>query len=165
MKTRMPILILTATLLLIAGLGWCAWPAAQPETAGAPDPGSPRFVVLDVIADSSAERLAAYQVEVTATNLGAGQVRLVGVEGGAPAAFRSAPYYDPAALQGQRVIVGAYSLSPQEQLPQGSARIASVHYQVIGSARPQFGVQLITAGSTGGRTIPLHVSIQERTQP
>ena len=56
---------------------------------------APRFGHVDVFIDSAAEPLAAYHCEITAT---AGDVTLVGIEGGEHAAFKEPPYYDPKAL-------------------------------------------------------------------
>jgi hypothetical protein len=89
------------------------------------------FGWVDVVVDSGNVPLAAYQVEVSpapgANVDGAGvRVSIVGVEGGSHAAFAAAPYYDPAAIQGQRVIIGAFSLAAE--LPAGATRVARVHY-------------------------------------
>src|SRR5690349_2141577 len=98
--------------LLLAG-GIASQPALAQETAPA---AGARFLVMDVWVDSGTEALAAYQVEIAARGAGSDAagtnrpVRIVGVEGGEAAAFRSAPYYDPAAMQQERVVLGAFSL-------------------------------------------------------
>ena len=53
-----------------------------------------RFGSVDVFIDSGPAALAAYQFELDVT---AGNVTLVGVEGGEHRAFQQAPYYDPRA--------------------------------------------------------------------
>ena len=55
-----------------------------------------RFQSVDIIVDSKDIPLAAYQLEMVAES---GDVKIVGVEGGKHDAFRSAPYYDAAAMQ------------------------------------------------------------------
>ena len=58
---------------------WCwPWLPAQEPVALANDDGL-RFLVVDVQVDSGAELLAAYQLELAATN---GAVKIVGIEGG-----------------------------------------------------------------------------------
>lgn len=87
-----------------------------------------RFVSVDVMVDSGAKGLAAWQVEVKTIQ---GDVRIVGVEGGDCAnVYRDPPYYDPAALAGGRIIVASYTTAPQP--PAGKVRVARLHLQVRG---------------------------------
>jgi len=50
-----------------------------------------RFAPLHIFLDSGSSSLAAYQFELKAV---AGQIKIVGVEGGRHEAFKEAPYYD-----------------------------------------------------------------------
>src|SRR3954453_5783552 len=90
--------------VLIALLCLGAAPAERPLGAGAS-----RFVAVDVMIDPKGQSLAAWQVELAAE---VGQVSLVGVEAGEKGPYaQRPPYYDAAALAGNRVIVGDYSLA------------------------------------------------------
>ncbi len=146
---------LITILLLLLGA------AARPVSAQEPARNGPRFLVVDVFADAGTSALAAYQIEVKATN---GLVKIVGIEGGEPAAFRSPPYYDPAAMQTERVVLGAFSLATPERLPRGPVRIASLHCQVSGPVQPGFIANVTTAATHGGQPIPIRVTVQERSQ-
>lgn len=131
--------------------------AEQVPTAGTAD----RFRVVDVFVDSQAQRLAAYQLELTAP---AGTVRIVGIEGGDPEVFRDPPHYDPLAMQSERVILAAYSTAPEARLPAGLVRVASVHFQVVGDVEPSFAVRLHVAASAAGTRIPAQVTMTPATE-
>lgn len=135
-------------------------PSAPAQAADAAQGGAPRFVLMDVMVDSGAEPLAAYQVELVATNHA---VKIVGIEGGDHAAFATPPYYDPAALQRERVIIGAFSLAAAPDLPRGLVRVASLHCMVAGDAKPMFNASVTAAATSGGRSIALQVNVGERT--
>jgi hypothetical protein len=75
-----------------------------------------RFLTVDIFVDTKDKPLAAYQIEFSATNTVA---KIVGIEGGEHPAFRDAPYYDPKALQQERVILAAFSTEPDNRLPTG----------------------------------------------
>src|SRR5689334_1766283 len=99
----------------------CCWPwlPAQ-EPAALANGDVSRFMVVDVQLDSGAESLAAYQLEFLSTN---GTVKIVGIEGGEHAAFKQPPYYDPAAMQQDHVILGAFNTAAVAQLPSGTVRV------------------------------------------
>ena len=63
-----------------------------------------RFRPLHVELEVGARPLAAYQVELVAAE---GDAEIVGVEGGHSAGFDQPPYYDPEALAGGRIVLGA----------------------------------------------------------
>ena len=73
------------------------------------------------------------------------------------AAFRAAPFYDPAALNQNRIVLAAYSTG--EALPTSRTRVARVHVQAAGAVNPQ--VKLVVAGSTDARAIEAAVSFTE----
>src|SRR4051812_6809037 len=79
-----------------------------------------RFRAVDVYIDSKTAPLAAYQADFTVTN---GVAKIVGIEGGDPAAFREAPFYDPQAMQHERVVIGAFSTDAAAALPSGKTRV------------------------------------------
>ena len=129
-----------------------ALPAEQ-NTQNAPAQDTiPRFVALDVVVDVGAAPLAAYQVEIRSTS---GNASLVGVEGGEPAPFQEAPYYDPKALQGGRVVIAAFTT--ETPAPSGRLRVARLHFMVEG--KPEFTSTRITAATVGGGSIDANIEL------
>jgi len=115
-----------------------------------------RFAPLHIYIDSGNTSLAAYQFELKAT---AGQIKIVGVEGGRSEAFKEAPYYDPAALANDRIIIAAFSTG--SNLPKGRTQIATIHLQIIGDAEPQYKLKLIVTGDADGKEIPAEISFEK----
>lgn len=110
------------------------------------------FAVYEVFLDS-AEPVAAWQFEFTDL---AGSARIVGVENGASAAYRSAPYYDQQAVQrgdAERVIVADFSLDEEQHLPSGHFRLATIHVVLNGTSEPRPNLKLITAINTQGQVL------------
>jgi hypothetical protein len=118
-----------------------------------------RFRPIDVYIDSGNESLAAYQFELTAK---AGRVKIVGVEGGEHPAFANPPYYDPAALQHDCIIIAAFNTS--KDLPKGETRVATLHVQIIGDIQPQYEIKLIVAANADGKEIPCKVTTAQGEQ-
>jgi len=119
-----------------------------------------RFAPLHIYLDSGARPLAAFQFELKAT---AGQVKIVGVEGGQHEAFsKTPPYYDPAALANDRIIIAAFST--QRDLPRGKTRIATLHLQILGDAQPQYELKLVVAADPDGKEIPARISFEKGEQ-
>ena len=123
-----------------------------------------RFAPLHIYIDSGNNSLAAYQFEVRAVRepplqSAAGQIKIVGVEGGQHKAFKEAPYYDPAALANDRIIIAAFSTS--RDLPTGRTRIATIHLQIIGDAEPQYELKLIVAADADGKEIPAEITFEK----
>jgi hypothetical protein len=147
-----------AAVLALLGMAAIAVATAQPGGDGAvgqPEAGAlgVRFGYVDVFIDSGERELAVYQVELRAT---AGDVRIVGVEGGDPAAFAGPPRYDPAALaDGERIVIGDFSTGAV--LPSGSTRIARVHLRLDGPP-PALELTLAVAGDEEGERISTTVS-------
>ena len=140
-----------ALILFVVSLTWLS-PAQEPAA---------RFFMVDVFVDSGTAPLAAYQADISATN---GAVKIVGIEGGEPLAFRNAPYYDPAAMQGERVVLGAFTTNATAQLPLGSTRVASVHCLVSGGAKPVFNAKVTAAATVGGQPISVQINVKERAK-
>ena len=147
--------------LALAGLlAAVALATAQPGGAGAVEGAQPetaetgvRFGYVDVFIDSRDAELAVYQVELAAT---AGDIRIVGVEGGDPTAFAGPPRYDPAALaDGERIILGDFSTDAA--LPTGKSRIARVHLRIEGPP-PALALTLAVAGDAAGERIDASTS-------
>ncbi len=129
---------------------------AQARAGEAPERPAVRFEAVDVYVDSGAKPLAAYQFELTATR---GRAAIVGVEGGEHPAFQQAPYYDPAALQHDRIIIAAFSTG--RDLPTGRTRVARVHLQVSGEEKPAYAVTLQAAATAGGARISATATVEQ----
>jgi hypothetical protein len=111
---------------------------------------SVRFAPLHIYLDSGSRPLAAFQFELKAA---AGQIKIVGVEGGQHAAFKEAPYYDKAALyKSNRIIIAAFNTG--RELPKGRTRIATIHLQIIGDAEPDYELKLTVAADANAKEIP-----------
>ena len=114
-----------------------------------------RFAPLHIYLDSGNKSLAAYQFELKA----AGQIKIVGVEGGQHKAFEEAPYYDPAALANDRIIIAAFNTG--SELPKGRTRIATIHLQIIGDAEPDYELKLTVAADADANEIPAKISFEK----
>lgn len=103
-----------------------------------------RFAAVDIFVDSQDKPLAAYQLEFSVTN---GVAKIVGIEGGEHLAFREPPFYDPKAMQSERVIIAAFTTG--KQLPTGKTRVATIHLQLSGASEPEIALgQQVTADSS-----------------
>ena len=128
---------------------------AQPARQQAqPDSQKDRFAVIDIFIDSGDDALAAYQFELSADS---GDFRIVGVEGGQHPAFAEPPYYDPAALQQDRVILAAFNTG--QNLPTGKTRVARVHVQVLSEKTPDYSLELTVAADDQGQSIDAHAEL------
>jgi len=121
-------------------------------------PAVVRFRSVDVYLDVKEVPLAAYQLEFTASP----GVKIVGVEGGEHAAFKEAPFYDPKAIQHERVILGAFSTNTVTQLPRGKTRVATIHLQTQGGVAPHYELQVKAAATVDGRKISAQASAEEK---
>ncbi len=144
MKWLLPILVAFA--LLVGML------PAQPAPAD-------RFQPVNIFIDSRDEPLAAYQLEFSVKS---GNAKVVGVEGGEHPAFKEAPYYDPKAIQQERVIIAAFSTSAADKLPKGKTRVATIHLQIASEQKPEFNLKLETAATVNGQNIPVEGTFEER---
>lgn len=118
-----------------------------------------RFRTVDISLDTKDKPLAAYQLEFSAT---AGDVKIVGIEGGDHPAFSQPPFYDPKAMQHDRVIIAAFSTEAADRLPKGKTRVATIHTQTKGTVEPKFELKLQAAANAGGNKIAAEASDQER---
>ena len=136
------------------------WPVAslfaQQQSS---EEGSVRFSAVDIFVDSNSTPLAAWQLEFAATN---GTVKIVGIEGGDHDAFRHPPFYDPKAMQHERVILAAFSTDAAEKLPTGRTRVATIHLQILGSQQPAFELKLHAAAGPDGNRISVSATFEER---
>lgn len=123
--------------------------------SGASEEPPVRFASVDIIIHAS-QPLAAYQVELRDD---ARVATIVGIEGGEHPAFAAPPFYDPAAMQHDRVILAAYSTNAD--LPSGTVRVARVHVQITGTTPPNYVATLTTAGTIGAKKIRATVEAKQ----
>ena len=136
-----------------------------------------RFTPVHIYLDPGGKPLAAYQFElvcsvpVRAYSPGEDnasrrhyerQIKIVGVEGGDHPAFKDAPYYDPAALMNERIIIAAFNTGAD--LPTTRTRIATIHLQITGDAEPQYEVSLTTAAGATGENVPVEITLEKGEQ-
>ena len=143
-----------AAILILALMGLA--PTDKPDQF-TPATQSVRFTYVDVRIDPHDKPLAAYQIEFVAD---ARRVKLVGVEGGSHPAFVDPPYYDPAALSHNRVILAAFNAG--SALPKQSFRAATLHLEIVGDGAgetPKWSAKLIVASDSDGTSIPADVSV------
>jgi hypothetical protein len=115
-----------------------------------------RFAPLHIYLDSGGRTLAVFQFELKAVS---GQIKIVGVEGGEHAAFAEPPYYDPAALANDRIIIAAFNTGAE--LPSGRTRVATIHLQIIGDAEPEYELELAVAADADGKEIPAEITCEK----
>jgi hypothetical protein len=144
-----------ATLPIVIALLGAAFAAPQPPTQHA----GVRFRAVEIWLDTKDEPLAAYQIEFKPGDAFRDDVKIVGIEAGAHEQFANPPYYDPAAMQQERVIIAAFSTARAETLPRGRTRIATIHVQIAGEAEPEFVTQATALATTDGRAIDAMVQI------
>lgn len=135
--------------------------STQSEEVTSPGPAdaskdSIRFEAIDVFVDSGKLPLAAWQLELRSQTK---DVEIVGIEGGEHPAFKEPPYYDPRAMNNNRVILGAFSTGSDNQLPSGRSRVARVHVQITGPGERLWYTELTTSATSDGRQIPAELSI------
>ena len=118
-----------------------------------------QFRAVDVFVDTQTAPLAAYQIEFTVAS---GNAKIVGIEGGEHEAFAEPPFYDPEAMQHERVIIAAFSTDVPEQLPNGRTRVATIHLRVSAGSELKFETKLQTAAGADGRKIHAEAISMER---
>jgi hypothetical protein len=141
-------------LLILASALLAQNPAPRPAPARAPN--SVRFGALDVFIDPNGQPLAAYQFEL---KVAAGDVKLVGVEGGEHSAFGRPPYYDAAALTRQRIVIAAFNTGAD--LPRTRTRVARLMIQVTGPTPPAYDATIQVAASPDAKPIQSTISVSE----
>ena len=146
------LLAIVSLLLLLPLVGFAQLTQPpQEEDLQYETPPRSTFTTIELWLDTCEKPLAAYQLELAATE---GDVRIVGIEGAAPdSIFAEPPYYDPAAMQNERIIIADFSTAPPEGLPVGRFRIATIHLQVVGDVEPAFETKLAVAADADGAAI------------
>lgn len=117
-----------------------------------------RFEAVDVFIDSGDQMLAAWQLELQSTE---DAIEIVGIEGGQHAAFSQPAYYDPEAMNGNRVVLAAFSTA--ENLPRGKTRVARIHIQCQGRNVTEYRTSLVVTADAEGEAIPAKLSIARAT--
>ena len=117
------------------------------------------FRAIDLYLASSVKPLAAYQVELFARR---GAVKFVGIEGGEHAAFSSPPFYDPKAMQRERVVLAAYNTGSADDVPKGKTRVATLHFQIPADEESQFVITVHAAATVDGKIISVEATQVER---
>ena len=147
--------------LVVIAAGWAAPAAPDNKDNPGNQPGDTlRFDAVHVFVDSGTMALAAYQLSLRATT---GNVRIVGIEGSDHHAFSNPPYYDPIAIQGDRVIIGAFSTADVDSLPTGRTRIATIHVQITGG-QAEYDAQLTVSAGVDGLAIPGRLTLETESQ-
>lgn len=139
--------------MLLLNMGWLQ----KGETAPADASPAVRFDAIDLYVDTGDDPLGAYQLDLSAA---VGDVKIVGLEGGEHPAFAEPPYYDPAAMQGDRVIIAGFSTAAAHTLPTGKTRIATIHVQITGDIEPKYSVELQVSATTDGKGIPAEFTLE-----
>lgn len=117
------------------------------------------FRMVDIFADPQGSPLAAYQVDFSITG---GSAKIAGIEGGAHPAFSIPPFYDPQALQSNRIVLAAFNTASSDKLPAAKTRVATLHLRVVGDEALHFSIKAVTAGTVDGRKMNVLVTFQER---
>jgi hypothetical protein len=141
---------------LFFGLAAGLFAQQQPAT----EEGRTRFCAVDIYLDSKGSPLAAYQVEFAVTNAAA---KITGIEGGEHPAFAQPPFYDPKAMQRERVIIAAFSTEPAAKLPSGKVRVATLHLQVPAPAKPEYYLRIEVAANPEAKRISVEYEAIERS--
>jgi len=116
-----------------------------------------RFDAIDVYVQTGDEPLAAYQLDLSAEK---GDVTIVGIEGGESDIFTVPPYYDPTAIQNDRVIIAYFSTAAADALPRGKVRIATIHVQIVGDVQPEYDAKITVAATVDGDPIDAELILE-----
>jgi hypothetical protein len=141
-----------ALMAILVSLACLSFAGAQTKPdAGAS--GAVKFTYVDVELDPNGHALGAYQFEFASETKG---VTVVGIEAGQHPAFaKTPPYYDPAALKNNRVILAAFSTD--SNLPKGKTVVARLDLMLEGDAaaaeHPQYATKLEVAADADGNLI------------
>lgn len=113
-----------------------------------------QFRAYNVVIDPQGHPLAAYQIEITGNDP---RARIVGVEGGDHAAFSKAPFYDPAALQSETIIIAAFSTDAD--VPMQDTRVATVHMMEPDDCDCRYSAKLVVAADVDGNNIAANLRL------
>lgn len=148
---RHPSVLLAVLLLALTTISANPW---RETGSTAEQAGGVRFATVEILIETGAEPLAAWQLEWSDLS---GRASLVGIEGGEHRAFAEPARYDPQALAGGRVVLAAFSLA--EELPVGRTRVASLHLEVSGAGPVPGTCRLVAAADAEGRELEARVAL------
>lgn len=156
------ILALIVALMAFLGTPTLRVGSGPNENHGEPhaERGGTQFEYLDIFVDSADQPLAAWQVDLNASN---GKASIVGIEGG-DGIYAPAPYYDEAAMQHDRVILAGLSTLPQAQLPTGKVRVARIHV-MIEQPGTEFAISISAAALSDGTRTPATATLERGKAP
>ena len=155
-KSALLLIVLFSLMLMAAAVaGQSAADQQRYETV----PPVRSFQTVEIYIDAGEQELAAYQFELKVV---AGEAAIVGVENGAHAAFSEPPYYDPAALQQERIIIADFNTG--KDLPRGQTRVTTLHVVITGEVKVEYDVQLTVAADADGSAIPAKISYVQGEQ-
>lgn len=117
-----------------------------------------RFTTLDVFVEPAGKPVAAFQIQLQFED----GTTVVGVEGGEHAEFKKAPYYDPKAIQKDRIIVAAFSVAAPNDLPKTRTRLLTLHLQTPSEKPVAFKIKKQLVSDHTGKTIDVPFVISER---
>ena len=90
----------------------------------------------------------------------AGDTRIVGVEGGEHPVYHDPAYYDPVAMEQERVIIADFSTEATELLPTGRTRIATIHVRVAGEEQARYTADLDVSATVGGQPVNATITLE-----
>jgi hypothetical protein len=143
------------SVLLLALLFPCSHQLHAQSTNASPA----EFRAAEVFLDPTNTPLAAYQLEFKVTG---GDAKIVGIEGGEHPSFARPPFYDPQAMQQERVILAAFSTNSVTQLPTGRTRVATIHLQIRHGSELKFETKLEAAADANGKKLTAGIAVEEK---
>lgn len=124
------------------------------------DEAAVRFVAIDLLIDPNNQPLAAWQIDLAATR---GQIEIVGISGGEHPAYHNPPYYDPRAIQQERVIIAAFSTANPSELPATPGRVATINVMITGTAPTHIEARLTAAADFNCQRLPATLTLRKGT--
>lgn len=148
MNLRLAIIVVVVAILAIG----CPRPTETPSEALRYESkgleGNVRFTPVHIYLESEEEGIAAYQVEIVAVS---GDAQIVGVEGSENPGFEKAPFYDPSALMGGKIVIAGFSTDTS--LPRGKKRVATLHMRESGKRDVIYEIRTIAVADEDGSPI------------
>ena len=93
--------------------------------------------------------------EILFSEMPGSRVLRVGLEGGEPEPYKKPPYYDTKALEGGRIVLGAFTTN--DKAPRGKVRVARIRMMEQGNAT--YLAKVVVAAKPGGARIAAKVEV------